>query len=137
MLATMRSTVAFVIPLLGTKSQGIEPPLGLPNNGRIDSLGRVNICIATVCVTARQLSHSAIVEGLREARVELNRFIIVLYGVVVLSLSKISAAPIVESLSIFRLKLKRFIVVLDSAVVLALFRVRNTSVIESFGVFRF
>ena len=88
MLATVLSTVAFVIPLLGTKSQGIEPPLGLPNNGRIDSLGRVNICIATVCVTARQLSHSAIVEGLREARVELNRFIIVLYGVVVLSLSK-------------------------------------------------
>src|SRR5215471_5377855 len=135
MLATVLSTVAF--PLWGTKSQGIELPLGLPSNGRIDSLGRGNICIATVRVAARQLSHSAIVEGLREARVELNRFIIVLYGVVVLSFSKISAAPIVESLSIFRLKLNRFIVVPDSAVVLAFFRVRNTSIIESLGVVRF
>ena len=112
-------------------------PLGLPSNGRIDSLRRGNICIATVCVAARQLSHSAIVEGFREARVELNRSIIVLYGVVVLSFPKISTAPTVESLSIFRLKLNCFIVVLDSAVVLAFFRVRNTSVIESFGLVRF
>ena len=74
---------------------------------------------------------------MREARVELNRFLIVLYGVVVLSLSKISGAAIVKSLGIFRLKLNRLIVVLDSAVVLALFRKRNTSVIESFGVIRF
>ena len=109
-------------------------PLGLPNNGRIDSLRCGNISIATVRVAARQLSHSAIVEGLCEARVDLNRSIIVLYGVVVLSFPKISAAPIVESLSIFGLKLNCFIVVLDSAVVLAFFRVRNTSVIESFGV---
>ena len=61
MLATVLSTVAFVIPL------------ELPSNGRIDSLRPGNISIATVRVAARQLSHSAIVESLREARLELNR----------------------------------------------------------------
>src|SRR5215471_19111835 len=100
MLATVLSTVAF--PLWGTKSQGIEPPLGVPNNGRIDSLGRGNICIATVRVAARQLSHSAIVEGLREARVELNRFIIVLNGVIELSLFIVDIAAIIESFGVVR-----------------------------------
>src|SRR5215469_14667103 len=102
MLATVLTTIAFVIPLLGTKSQGIEPPLGSPNNGRIDSLGRGNICIATVRVAARQLSHSAIVEGLREARLKLNRFIVVSDSAVVLAFFRVRNTSIIESLGVVR-----------------------------------
>ena len=61
-----------------------------PNtNGRVDSLRRDNICVATVRIAAFQLHHSAIVkrvlksiatveESLLEVRIKLNRLVIVL-----------------------------------------------------------